>query len=387
MRAMKIAFVTNICPHYRVQTFETLARHHEVDYYFFSAGDEWYWQQQHGVQRGAFRHTYLPGVRLGGTRVTPTLPIQLLAGGYDAYIKCVNGRFALPITYLVARLRRKPFILWTGIWQRIDTPAHRLFYPLTRYLYRHADAVAVYGEHVRRFLIGEGVRAERIFVANHAIDNDGYAGTLAGDADDALRQRLGARPGQPIVLYLGRLEESKGIAYLLAGFAALRGTDALLVIAGDGAARGGLEQQAAALGLSDRVRFIGYVPQAEAWKMFAVASVAVVPSITTATFKEPWGLVVNEAFNQGTPVIASAAVGAAAGGLLRHGQNGLVVPERDSAAIARALQLLLDQPALRRQLGQNAAAEVASWTNERMVQGFLSAVAYACAHHGGGQRA
>ena len=53
---MKIAFVTNMCPHYRVKTFETLANYHNVEYYFFSMGDEWYWQQQNGVQAGAFHH-------------------------------------------------------------------------------------------------------------------------------------------------------------------------------------------------------------------------------------------------------------------------------------------------------------------------------------------
>ena len=50
----RVAFVNNLCAHYRVKTFETLARYYNIDYYFFSAGDEWYWQQQHGVQSGDF---------------------------------------------------------------------------------------------------------------------------------------------------------------------------------------------------------------------------------------------------------------------------------------------------------------------------------------------
>ena len=55
----------------------------------------------------------------------------------------------------------------------------------------------------------------------------------------------------------------------------------------------------------------------------------------TRTFREPWGLVVNEAMNRGLAVIATDAVGAAAGGLVRDGSNGLVVPAGDSAALAR----------------------------------------------------
>jgi hypothetical protein len=151
---MKVAFVTNFCPHYRVKTFEQFGQQHEVDYYFYSAGDEWYWQQQQGTRTGNFHYTYLPGFQVGGVRVTPTLPWQLGRPDYDVYVKCINGRFALPLTYLVARLKRKPFILWTGIWTRLQTPVHRLLFPLTRYIYRHADAVVVYGRHVQQFLVG-----------------------------------------------------------------------------------------------------------------------------------------------------------------------------------------------------------------------------------------
>lgn len=374
---MKIAFVTNICSHYRVKTFETLARRHEVDYYFFSAGNEWYWQRQHGVSSGAFHHEYLLGLSLGRMRVTPTLPLKLLRGRYDAYIKCINGRFALPITYLVARLRRRPFILWTGIWQRLGTPAHRLFYPLTRYFYRHADTVVVYGEHVRRFLIGEGVRPERIFIAPHAVDNASYSHPLPAEERRELLARLGVAPGRPVVLYLGRLEAGKGVDYLLDAFAALDHPEAVLVIAGDGAELAELEQRAGELGLGPRVRFVGYVPTEEAWRYFAVAHVVVMPSVTTPTVKETWGLVANEAFNQAVPVIATESVGAAAGGFVRHGENGLVVPERDSAALARALRFILDQPAAHDYFSRNAAALVAGWTNERMVEeGFCAALSY-----------
>ena len=72
--------------------------------------------------------------------------------------------------------------------------------------------------------------------------------------------------------------------------------------------------------------------------MYAAADVLVVPSIATRTFREPWGLVVNEAMNQGLPVIASDAVGAVAGGLVRDGRNGLVVRAGDSGALAHAMR-------------------------------------------------
>jgi glycosyltransferase involved in cell wall biosynthesis len=81
--------------------------------------------------------------------------------------------------------------------------------------------------------------------------------------------------------------------------------------------------------------------------------------------------------NQGVPVVTSAAVGAAAGGLVRDGETGLVVPERDTAALAAALRRLLTEPGLAHRLGEAARQEVACWTNERMVEGFMAAADYA----------
>ena len=60
-----------------------------------------------------------------------------------------------------------------------------------------------------------------------------------------------------------------------------------------------------------------------------------IPSVPTPTFREPWGLVVNEAMNRGLAVIASDAVGAAAGGLVRDGENGLIVRAGRSARAGR----------------------------------------------------
>lgn len=372
----KIAFITNICPHYRVQTFETLARYHQVDYYFFSAGDEWYWQQQHGTRTGHFSYKYLPGFRLGRTRITPILPWELWRGDYDVYIKCILGRFALPITYLIARLKRKPFILWTGIWMRLQTRFHRISWPLTRYIYRHADAIVVYGEHVKRYLVSEGVLAERIFVAAHAVDNNMYNYRVSEEEKNMLRHRLNILPEQKVVLYLGRLVQEKGLTYLIEAFASLRCTDAVLLIVGTGPEKERLESLVSHYNLADRVRFAGYVPPEKTLPYYALAWVYVLPSVTTPHGKEPWGLVVNEAFNQGVPVIASEAVGAAAGGLVQNGVNGFIVPERDSAALARSLQCVLDDADVREKLSRNARRTIAGWDNERMVMGFREAIEY-----------
>ncbi len=374
---MKVAFVTHYCPHYRVKTFETLASHVDTDFYFYSDGGEWYWQKQHGVQIGNFNYSYLPGFNLAGTRFTPSLMSRLLAHPYDTYIKCINGRFALPATFLAARLKRRPFILWTGVWMRLQSPAHRLMFPLTRYIYTHADAIVVYGEHVKRYLMGEGVAAERIFTTTHAVDNDLYRRPIAPEVQADMRDTLNLRPDQKVILSLGRLVADKGLNYLLEAFALLKQSNAVLVFAGTGAEEQNLREMATHLGVAERVRFAGYVPNQEASRYYSISDVFVLPSITTPLFKEPWGLVVNEAFNQGVPVIATDAVGAAAGGLVRDGENGFIVPERNSHALAEVLQRVMDNPTLRQRLSANAGSSMVGWDNEHMVLGFRQALAFA----------
>jgi glycosyltransferase involved in cell wall biosynthesis len=116
------------------------------------------------------------------------------------------------------------------------------------------------------------------------------------------------------------------------------------------------------------VRALGLVPPLELRALYAAADALVVPSVPTRSFREPWALVVNEAMAQGTPVIATDSVGAAAGGLVRDGETGLVVGSGDAAALARAIGRLRDDPGLRERLGAQGAAAVASYTPQAWAQ-------------------
>jgi glycosyltransferase involved in cell wall biosynthesis len=115
---------------------------------------------------------------------------------------------------------------------------------------------------------------------------------------------------------------------------------------------------------------------------YAGSDVVVIPSVPTRDFREPWGLVANEAFNQGVPVIATDAVGAAAGGLIEHERTGLVVPAGDPDALARALRRLHDDPALRARLGAAGRAAVQAHTHAAWADGMARALAAAGAGRG-----
>src|SRR3954470_1858809 len=74
------------------------------------------------------------------------------SGRYRAVISGLGGRLALPGSYLAARARGIPFVLWATIWAHPRTPAHALSLLPTRALYRRADAVATYGPHVSDYV-------------------------------------------------------------------------------------------------------------------------------------------------------------------------------------------------------------------------------------------
>ena len=146
--------------------------------------------------------------------------------------------------------------------------------------------------------------------------------------------------------------------------------DATLVVVGGG-------PLAAALADAPSTRLLGPLPRAQMPAAYAAAEFAIVPSVPTPRFLEPWGLVCNEAMHQAKPVIATTAVGAVAGGLVRDDETGLVIAPGDAQMLARAIVLLLGDTPLRRRLGESARTAVGAYTYEAMAQAFDRALAVA----------
>jgi glycosyltransferase involved in cell wall biosynthesis len=374
VRKPRVAFVMSFCSHYTEGLFAILAKRLDVRFYFYSRGHEWYWQREHGIRSGDFPHEYLSGFQVGNRRFTPTLPWKLFRHPADVILSSIDGRFSLPMAYLAARMKRVPFLLWTGVWYRIETPFHRAMFPLVRFVYRHADAVIVYGEHVKHYLISEGVSPERIFVAAQAVDNSFYSRAVTEREKETLRAKLAISAKHKVVLYLGRLEKVKGVQYLIEAFAANKQEETILVIAGEGSERPVLEEMVRNRQIQHRVRFGGYIPVENTLPYYAIASVLVLPSVNLPQGKETWGLVVNEAFNQRVPVIATEAVGAVAGGLVRDGVNGMVVAERNEHALAEAIKRMLDDPDMRERMGVEARRSIEGWDHVRCAEDFCRAI-------------
>jgi glycosyltransferase involved in cell wall biosynthesis len=368
---MRIALVTTYLSDYRLPLYRRLAASHGLEVLCYGRGGRYVppWFADLDAQLAA---ADFPARALhGGVR-----EVLSLGRSYDGVIAPFAGGSMLPAAYAGAKRFGKPFVLWASVWHQPRSLVHGLALPVTRHIYRGADSVIAYGSHVRRFAAGIRGHDDDIVIAPQAVEE--IFGRPVSDREIAAFRERFELDERPIVLYVGRLDETKGIDVLAAAWPLVgRSAEAQLVVAGDGPSRGLLEGV-------DGVRVLGPVEREELPVAYAASLFTVVPSIPTPRFKEPWGLVVNEAFAQGRPVIATTAVGAVAGGLVRSEETGLVIAAGDPAGLASAVDRLLRDPALRARLGNAARAEVAAYTYDAMAAGVSRALALAGLDPAGG---
>ena len=238
---------------------------------------------------------------------------------------------------------------------------------INRRMWRSFDAGIAISEAIKRFTIEvEAASADKISVVHYGID---FA-WLSDDDIEAARQHLRAALGVDAdALLLGivcRLVEQKGIPYALEALRRLRAEypQAHLVIAGDGEKAAELRRLAAALGVADRVHWLGW--RSDAADLMAAFDVLLVPSLW-----EGFGLVLLEAMSRRVPVIASRV--SAIPEVIVDGESGILIPPRDVDALTQAIARLLTDRALRKYMGLLGAARLEEhFSVERMITSTLA---------------
>jgi glycosyltransferase involved in cell wall biosynthesis len=167
------------------------------------------------------------------------------------------------------------------------------------------------------------------------------------------------RAGPFTLICVASLQDYKGHPYLVDACARLRdaGLDFVCLCVGEGEDRPQIEARIAELGLGERVRLLGRQPRAEVSRLMAEADAMVLPSVVTASGKmEGIPVALMEALATELPAVATAISGVPE--LIRDGETGLLVPERDPAAIADAVLRLSASPDLGERLARNGRALV-----------------------------
>jgi len=188
--------------------------------------------------------------------------------------------------------------------------------------YRRCDHLFANTLGIRDWILGRGWPEDRV----HFLPNFVAEGPVT-PADRAAEE---TPADAPLIVALGRLHPNKGFDVLLRAMAHL--PHARLWLAGDGPLQAKLEGLAAELGVTDRVRFLG-------WRDDGPALIAAADAVAVPSRHEPLGNVVLEAWARGKPVIAARAQGPEE--LIDSGRTGILVPVDDAAALAWALRDLL----------------------------------------------
>jgi glycosyltransferase involved in cell wall biosynthesis len=218
-----------------------------------------------------------------------------------------------------------------------------------------------------------GIPAARLVAVPYAVDNDHFrtAADAARPQLSNLRAGLGLEPDAPVILYASRLEGRKHADDLLAAYIRLPvRVDAprpYLLFIGEGTLRPWLEAEIARPGF-ERVRLLGFRGQQELPAFFALADIFVLPAVC-----EPWGMVINEAMNAGTTVVACDQVGCTAD-LIEDGVTGCLVAARDVDGLTATLARLLADPEMRRRIGAAGRERVSRFSYAEDVRGLRAAL-------------
>jgi len=215
------------------------------------------------------------------------------------------------------------------------------FEPFLHRLLRRSSAIIVSSPHYQETSSVLANYRDRCHVIPYGIDLNTFEHPNLADVA-RLRQQYGDR----LVISVGRLVYYKGFEYLIRAMKDVRGR---LLIIGDGPLRAKLRDLAAQSKISDKICFAGIVPD-DLSPYYHAADVFVLASIARS---EAFGIVQIEAMASGLPVV-NTQLDSGVPFVSLHGQTGLTVPPADSESLAKAINRLLDDEALRRSLG-NAA--------------------------------
>ncbi|MBW7863432.1 MAG: glycosyltransferase [Candidatus Hydrogenedens sp.] len=229
-------------------------------------------------------------------------------------------------------------------------------HPLNRWKYARPDRILCVSECVARVMREYGAAPEQVAVVHSAVD------PARVRVDPMPRAEMGVPEGAPLLVSAGSLVGHKDHANLLDAFARLKNEfpGLWLVLAGEGPLRASLEIQAKALGVADRVRFLGHRPDAP--RLIRAGTVYV-----SSSWSEGLGTSILEALASGTPVVATRAGGADE--MVLPEKTGWLAPVRDPEALAAAVADALRRPDdARRMAAAGMALVEEEFTAPRMVE-------------------
>jgi glycosyltransferase involved in cell wall biosynthesis len=276
----------------------------------------------------------------------------------------VHGHWVVPGGVIAAAaVRDRPLVVSLHGSDVYVAEKNRVAGRAARYAFGCARWVTACSDDLARRAIALGADERRMQVVPYGVDAERFRPDAISRT--ARRTELGLAADTPLVLAAGRLVRKKGFEHLLDACAQLAGRwpTLALVIAGGGDLADELRARVEGLGIRGSVRFLGDISQSQVAAWLAAADLVVVPSVRDdAGNVDGLPNVVMEALASGTPLVATPAGGI--GAVVQDGRTAVIVPERNAAALAEAIDRLLSSPELRAAIGaaaRRSAIEQHGW--------------------------
>ncbi|MBR0163499.1 MAG: glycosyltransferase family 4 protein [Lachnospiraceae bacterium] len=340
---MKLLFVHNTLPEFRVAFFESISKRVDVRFIITHPdlarsvyGDD---GTEHNELDICFVYGKLPQrLKKIKKEIELSKGTHLILPPADSPVEIAEGLFTL----WVAKRNGLKLYTWTEKWEaprneqpmvkRLKNNIHRMVY---HYYTKSCDKCIVFGTKAKEYLQQIGVEEKRIVVS--------YMSSLpAANASKGInvRRQHCIESNKKIVFCLARMIPRKGIDVLIHAVAQLRKkhNDFVLLLGGDGPLKKELQSIVKDNDL-DNVVFAGHIPPELRREYYRQSDLFVLPSKYYKGMIDGWGLPINESLYYGTPVVATTCEGAAYD--LIDGDNGAMVEQNNVKALALSIEEFL----------------------------------------------
>jgi len=375
MKKRRVLLFTNILAPYRIPLLNYLVRHGNIDFKVIALAENEANRQWRIMKESVeFDYQLLPGWH--GFIWRWELPIHLNWGvirtlrRYQADTIITSGYDSLAYwqAFFYAKLLKKPFILCNESTLLSTTYTRGAIGFLKRFIVRRADAYIAFGKKSREYLEAFGAKKEKIFTGIDTVDMEFFRHQMREFRRMSTFNSEREHFPKLLLLYVGQLIERKGIDQLLRALGRLGDPDVGLLVVGSGPQEKELREFCQSHALKN-VYFEGFHQPNDLPRYYALADVFVLPS-----FKEVWGLVVNEALASGLYVLCSNRAGAAYD-LIKEGWNGALFDPCNVEELAMLIQQTktrIDELRARREaISKHACRE---FSIERSAKAFLDAI-------------
>ncbi len=363
-RMKKIVIITNIPSPYRVDFFDYLQRHtnaYEIHILYASRNEE---NRSWEIEKDKMRNSrFLDSYTIRIPRRFDTKYIHVsrgVAGVLEELQPAVVVASEYNPTALQALrycLKKKvPYISWTDGTLNSESGLNWFQKRLRRYVIGHATAFLASSTKSREAQLTYGADLEKCFISFLTVDLEKY--TI---------QRAAVNEKTKQILCVGSLIERKGLDLLLEAAQGIE-EDYILALAGSGPEENNLKKLVQSLGMENRVKFLGYLPQKELKKEYGKSTIFAFP-----TRQDCFALVILEAMCAGLPVICSRYADGAYD-LVDEGKNGYIVDPYNKEQFRRCMQELLRNPKRAEQMGGESIRRLGRFRFEEVCRGFWDAI-------------